>query len=150
MDNSNLNIWLISGAIVFLILLIVILVVQFVNLNRSRAKIEALGEQLSLQINTHLSAEINQSTSALANAAKDSQAAITSQAAQSAQALRGEFSDQARANRTELSQAITQLASGITTQMGSTAQIQNSQLDSFAEQLLKANQSNEIRLFIIL
>ena len=145
MDNSSLTIWLILGAIVFLILLIVILVVQFANLNRSRAKIEALGEQLSLQINTHLSAEINQSTSALANAAKDSQAAITSQAAQSAQALRGEFSDQARANRTELSQAITQLASGITTQMGSTAQIQNSQLDSFAEQLLKANQTNEIR-----
>ena len=153
MDNSSLTWWLILGGIVFLILLIVILVVQFLNLNRSRVKIQELGEQLSLQINAHLSAELNQSANTLATTlsntiattAKDSQSAITNQAAQSAQTLRSEFSDQARANRTELAQGITQLASGITTQMGSTAQIQNSQLDSFAEQLLKANQSNEIR-----
>ena len=62
------------------------------------------------------------------------------------QAVRAEVLEQARGNRTELADSIGRFARQVTAQAASVAQIQNAQIDGFAQQLARLTESNERRL----
>ena len=61
-------------------------------------------------------------------------------------ALREEAAAQARQDRAELSATVAQLGAVLSTQMGTLASVQNSQIDGFAQQLVRLTESNEQRL----
>ncbi|RPH44748.1 MAG: DNA recombination protein RmuC [Burkholderiales bacterium] len=60
--------------------------------------------------------------------------------------VRAEVLEQARGNRAELSESIGRFARQVTAQASSVAQIQNAQIDGFAQQLARLTESNERRL----
>jgi DNA recombination protein RmuC len=60
--------------------------------------------------------------------------------------VRAEVLEQARGNRAELAESIGRFARQVTAQASSVAQIQNAQIDGFAQQLLRLTESNERRL----
>lgn len=60
--------------------------------------------------------------------------------------LEGGMNEQSRSQRQELNQSLNQYSQAVTGQMGQIAQIQNNQIDSFAAQLAKLTESNEVRL----
>ncbi|MFN7644803.1 MAG: DNA recombination protein RmuC [Burkholderiales bacterium] len=60
--------------------------------------------------------------------------------------VRAEVLEQARGNRAELAESISRFARQVTAQASSVAQIQNAQIDGFAQQLLRLTDSNERRL----
>ncbi len=60
--------------------------------------------------------------------------------------VRAEVLEQARGNRVELAESIGRFARQVTAQASSVAQIQNAQIDGFAQQLVRLTESNERRL----
>ena len=60
--------------------------------------------------------------------------------------VRAEVLEQARGNRAELAESIGRFARQVTAQAASVAQIQNAQIDGFAQQLVRLTDSNERRL----
>jgi DNA recombination protein RmuC len=60
--------------------------------------------------------------------------------------VRAEVLEQARGNRAELAESIGRFARQVTAQAASVAQIQNAQIDGFAQQLVRLTESNERRL----
>jgi DNA recombination protein RmuC len=60
--------------------------------------------------------------------------------------VRAEVLEQARGNRAELAESIGRFARQVTAQASSVAQIQNAQIDGFAQQLVRLTESNERRL----
>lgn len=60
--------------------------------------------------------------------------------------VRAEVLEQARGNRAELAESIGRFARQVTAQASSVAQIQNTQIDGFAQQLVRLTESNERRL----
>jgi DNA recombination protein RmuC len=60
--------------------------------------------------------------------------------------VRAEVLEQGRGNRAELAESIGRFARQVTAQASSVAQIQNAQIDGFAQQLVRLTESNERRL----
>jgi DNA recombination protein RmuC len=60
--------------------------------------------------------------------------------------VRAEVLEQARGNRAELAESIGRFARQVTAQASSVAQIQNAQIDGFAQQLVRLTESNERHL----
>jgi DNA recombination protein RmuC len=60
--------------------------------------------------------------------------------------VRAEVLEQARGNRAELAESIGRFARQVTAQAASVAQVQNAQIDGFAQQLVRLTESNERRL----
>ncbi|MDY7579231.1 DNA recombination protein RmuC [Herbaspirillum sp. RTI4] len=115
--------------IVLLILLVAVLALQLLALWRAgRGNASA---ELALQL-AQLSSQLQQQQQALAERGE--------------RAMRTEMQGAAQNTRQELGSSFLQLQQTLATQIGSMATLQNSQIDAFAQQLVKLNETNRQQL----
>jgi DNA recombination protein RmuC len=122
--------------LILIALVVLIAILQIVTLMRT-AKSNAAADAAAL--NTALTTQIAQLKTDLQRHQQDL-------AERTERELRGQVQSTAQATRQELGGNFAQLQQTLATQIGSVAAIQNSQIDGFAQQLVKLNETNAQQL----
>jgi DNA recombination protein RmuC len=143
LNQENHFPWLEFGVIATAILLLILIVLIGILLLRRPTDAR---EGLSAALHEALTPQLGQFGAQL-NASLGGQLGtqFSTQIGGQMQALREETGRQSRDQRTELAQAVGEVAKTLTHQMGTIATVQNSQIDTFSQQLAKLIESNDVK-----
>jgi DNA recombination protein RmuC len=141
LNQENHFPWLEFGIVGIAILLVILLILIGILLLRRPTDPR---EGLSVALNEALTPQMGQFGAQL-NASLGNQlgAQFSNQIGGQMQALREETGRQSRDQRTELAQAVGEVAKALTHQMGTIATVQNNQIDTFSQQLAKLIESTD-------
>jgi DNA recombination protein RmuC len=149
LNQENHFPWLEFGMIAALILLLLALVcLVLLLLRRPTDPKEGLSAALNLSLNSAINDHLPRQFSGFGtqlNASLGGQLGgqLSAQIGTQMQTLREETGRQSRDQRAELAQTVGEVAKALTHQMGTIASVQNGQIDTFSQQLVKLIESND-------